>query len=348
METVDNFYVTLPSNSSMEEFPNNSLTNFTSRLAFPIQLSNANWEVGLWEILHPNSWKKDGDVLNLNMADDVNNFALTMTFWKKLEPDANTGDYLYEPHVAHPTYLQYGQVALAFRLDFVDMARMDDGTNWVGRVYAIKIPKIWPTDNNPATLERVLVYLQRTFNRIQSSIFGAFNGEILSIKQEQTAKQRGRVTVKRVKRRDQFKLGPGDAYVDLHIERESRLARLLGFSGKGLMTFTHVTNVAEDLSSRAELDHLVVARKINSLYIYSDVVQAQLIGNEHAKILRVVPVHSDRAQDVTIAQRFSNIQYCKTAKSRFDTIEIDIRDDTGRPVPFDQGRVTAILHFRKT
>ena len=91
----ENFYVTLPSNSSMEEFPNNSLTNYTSRLAFPLQLSNDNWEVGLWELLHPNSWKNDGDVLDLNMADDLNNFALTLTIWQKIpnDFDAVTRDF---------------------------------------------------------------------------------------------------------------------------------------------------------------------------------------------------------------------------------------------------------------
>jgi hypothetical protein len=85
------------------------------------------------------------------------------------------------------------------------------------------------------------------------------------------------------------------------MERESKLARLLGFPGKGLMTFDKPINIATEEPATVELDHLVVKRIIHSLYIYCDVVQAQLIGDTHAKILRVVPVHSDRAEDVEVA-----------------------------------------------
>jgi hypothetical protein len=350
----ENFYVTLPSNSSMEEFPDNSLTNYTSRLAFPLQLSNDNWEVGLWELLHPNSWKNDGDVLDLNMADDLNNFALTLTIWKTIPTDfdAVTRDYSLMPHPEHKVYIVYGTYLLAYRLDYISLVHEEESrTNWVGQVYALNIPKIHPTDREPATLEKILLYLQRLFDRIQLEVFGSLEEgkKVLTIGQDKTSKERDRVTVRRMKKRDQFKVGTseGNTYLDLHIEGESRLARLLGFSDKkGLKTY-HGTEVAANLPSRDELAHLVVKRKIYSLYIYSDAIQAQLIGDTHAKILRVVPVHSDRAQDVTIAQRFNNIQYCKTSKTRFDTIEIDIRDDTGRPVPFVDGRVTAILHFRK-
>jgi hypothetical protein len=30
----------------------------------------------------------------------------------------------------------------------------------------------------------------------------------------------------------------------------------------------------------------------------------------------------------------------------FGTVEVDIRDDTGRSVPFERGKVTVMLHFR--
>ena len=31
----------------------------------------------------------------------------------------------------------------------------------------------------------------------------------------------------------------------------------------------------------------------------------------------------------------------------FGSVETEIRDDTGRPVPFERGKVTATLHFRR-
>ena len=52
---MTHFYLTLPSNSSHEYFPNNTKTEFTTKLASTIELTNE-WEVGLAEIMFPRSW----------------------------------------------------------------------------------------------------------------------------------------------------------------------------------------------------------------------------------------------------------------------------------------------------
>ncbi len=59
---MTHFYLTLPSNSSQQFFPDNTLTEFTTKLPSTIQLKNE-WEVGLAEIMFPRSWytiPKDG------------------------------------------------------------------------------------------------------------------------------------------------------------------------------------------------------------------------------------------------------------------------------------------------
>ncbi|KAJ8034802.1 hypothetical protein HOLleu_21801 [Holothuria leucospilota] len=52
---TDNFYVTLPSNSSFQYFPENTLASFKTQLAEPIVL-NGSWEVSLCEIQYPFNW----------------------------------------------------------------------------------------------------------------------------------------------------------------------------------------------------------------------------------------------------------------------------------------------------
>ena len=52
---MTHFYLTLPSNSSQQFFPNNTLTEFTTKLPSTIELTNE-WEVGLAEIMFPRSW----------------------------------------------------------------------------------------------------------------------------------------------------------------------------------------------------------------------------------------------------------------------------------------------------
>jgi hypothetical protein len=50
------FYVTLPSNSSKEDFPNKTVSKFTTKLKNPIRLEGA-YEVSLVEIMYPKNWK---------------------------------------------------------------------------------------------------------------------------------------------------------------------------------------------------------------------------------------------------------------------------------------------------
>jgi hypothetical protein len=52
---MTHFYLTLPSNSSHQFYPDNTLTEFTTKLASTVELTNE-WEVGLAEIMFPRSW----------------------------------------------------------------------------------------------------------------------------------------------------------------------------------------------------------------------------------------------------------------------------------------------------
>ena len=49
-------YITLPSNSSLRYFPQNTLTSFNTKLAKSIIPDDHNWEVALAEISFPKSW----------------------------------------------------------------------------------------------------------------------------------------------------------------------------------------------------------------------------------------------------------------------------------------------------
>ena len=49
------FYVTLPSNSSMEYFPDDKTSNFVTKLSSTLQLDEE-WKVGLAKISYPNTW----------------------------------------------------------------------------------------------------------------------------------------------------------------------------------------------------------------------------------------------------------------------------------------------------
>ncbi|GFR29383.1 uncharacterized protein TNCT_22001 [Trichonephila clavata] len=78
MDEVNDFYITLPSNSSTQFFPKNTQASFRTKLARPIILTGA-WEVGLSEIFVPRTW--------LNIGNHNNKYSITYEETKIIEKD---------------------------------------------------------------------------------------------------------------------------------------------------------------------------------------------------------------------------------------------------------------------
>jgi hypothetical protein len=60
-----------------------------------------------------------------------------------------------------------------------------------------------------------------------------------------------------------------------------------------------------------------------------------MVGNVQVPLLRIVSVEGRNGEMIT--RVFDPIQYCSLLQRRFQTVEIDIRDDTGSIVPFEKG-----------
>lgn len=88
-----------------------------------------------------------------------------------------------------------------------------------------------------------------------------------------------------------------------------------------------------------------ITRGFNAMYVYCPLVESRIVGDVHAPLLRIIPVTGKDTHNVT--KEFEPIQYVPLVQRKFQTIEIDIRDDTGKPVPFNRGRVVVTLHCRK-
>jgi hypothetical protein len=88
-----------------------------------------------------------------------------------------------------------------------------------------------------------------------------------------------------------------------------------------------------------------VKKGLNSLYVYCPLVELRMVGNSQVPLLSIVPVEGRDGEMIT--RVFDLIQYCPLLQRRFQTVVIDIRDDTGSIVPFERGRVVVTLHCRK-
>lgn len=131
------------------------------------------------------------------------------------------------------------------------------------------------------------------------------------------------------------------------IKASGRLAALLGLRGvmiRVIETTTDdegndVTYVHFRMSDVADLQPL------RQLYVYTDIIDHQMVGDTTAPLLRNVPVQGKFSSMVNID--FTKLEYKSVSTSLVNTIEIDIRDDTGKRIPFNTGRVIVKLHFRR-
>ena len=82
-----------------------------------------------------------------------------------------------------------------------------------------------------------------------------------------------------------------------------------------------------------------------SLYVYCNLVAPRLVGDSQVPLLRIVPIKGKDGN--TITKTYENVHYLPLSRKNFETVEIDIRDDTGRKVPFERGKVVVTLHLRQ-
>ena len=133
-----------------------------------------------------------------------------------------------------------------------------------------------------------------------------------------------------------------------HVKSETKvtlygdLPDILGFGSGG--SNTSLASAARLMFVRA---HSIVdlRRGFESLYVYSSIVEPRIVGDKIAPLLRIVPISGRHGEMVTA--RFDHVQYIPLMSREFGIVETEIRDDTGRPVPFERRKVTVTLHFRR-
>ena len=115
---------------------------------------------------------------------------------------------------------------------------------------------------------------------------------------------------------------------------ENSLGILLGYGGDITLTKTTTAPFVSDIN----IGH-------QSLFVYLNIVETQIVGDAQAPLLRIVPAQGKDGEIVTI--NYNNPQYVPLATKDFEIVEVFITDDTGKKIPFERGRVVLTLHFRR-
>ena len=110
---------------------------------------------------------------------------------------------------------------------------------------------------------------------------------------------------------------------------------LLGFSLEEIISNTSTAERQVDLEYG-----------FHDLFIYCDLIQSQYVGDALVPLLRIVPVEGKVGERVS--KSFLRPQYLPVSRKQFETVEVNIKTDTGESVPFEFGRVLLTLHFRQS
>ena len=123
---------------------------------------------------------------------------------------------------------------------------------------------------------------------------------------------------------------------DLKIQVSKNLANILGlddvYYGFGKSTGSRMCDISEGFSS---------------LYVYSNIVEPQIVGDVQAQLLRIVAV-KEKSRIFNHVESFQHVQYLPVSDNGTETIKMFIRKDDGRPVLFQTGKVIVTLHFKKS
>jgi len=83
------------------------------------------------------------------------------------------------------------------------------------------------------------------------------------------------------------------------------------------------------------------------LFVYLDKITDQLVGQCNAPLLATVPTNINQRYGSVTAYTFDQSLYLDLATKNFDTIEIHIRDHTGKFVSFNHGTSMLLCHFKQ-
>lgn len=285
------FYITLPSNSSMELFPNNTMTDFTVILKEPLRL-DIQYEVALVELTYKHSWSLQVGRMIVRL----------------------TNEYSYDVF-----YLVY-----------------HDGENIKSFV-------------NRLNGEVSEYYIKKEYNR-RYDLFKANSSESIALpKSEYNNRDKESNVISEIINSEYFRLLPrfssdehrfimyipgekDEIWFDGDITKILNLERRWYFSSPDDKFLK--SGVIDDPSPNI----------IQSLFIYCDIIDYQFVGDSFVPLLRTVVV--DNSYLKTAWVHYDNPHYLNVNKSEISSIKVQIRDDNGNKIRFENGKIIAKLHFR--
>lgn len=286
----------------MDYFPDNTLTNFTTKLHNEISLKDE-WEMGLAEIIFPKR------LLNV----DENQHVTLIRYLSSQQPSTPSSTECLNFMVKYPVKAKYyaNVEELAYELNNA-MRGIKDPANVV------------VADDVGEKIFDTLRYM------LQNGLFtGGKNDSQLASTELPT------FSYSQYEKKVRVELPP---FTEIILSADLR--QIMGFNLKErICNLTDVKKVCES----AEEIRLDPNRQ--TFFIYCDVLENVPVGDTVAPLLRTIDVEGERG--TMIHRNFEQPRYLPIQKKNFDSVQIDIRDGLGRPIPFEGDTLIVTLHLRR-
>lgn len=306
---AEHFFLSLPSNSSMTLYPENTVSQYTTHLPREISLTGE-WEVGLSEIILPNQFldfEEEESIFycyNLfkSLPDGEENLWLSrfkkelqkQDKWTDLQGPETLDNVIMKGSIAHGLYKNEEEV-----LQQLEEAinRALDGCSYMAHSF-----------DHEGSYTNIMVRPEG-FKHVQLLLKNGFL---------------------------QLKLVCD--CLDLHyIDFSEKLKKVLGLENVVFLTREGSTSPRPCVLRRAKPDLVLV---------YSDISEPVVVGDTVAPLLRIVTLE-DSQHGMNMVKTFPTPQYHPLMSNTFRTIEVLLRDDLGNKLAFGGGVSSVTLHLKK-
>ena len=230
------------------------------------------------------------------------------------------------------------------------LSQIDKGENWI-KVFkpftdnpnteAVTGPSY---DVNTTPIDSVSIYTAEDTYTIRPGYYATIKDLIFELHETLAPLQalpndKGRSGLFEVTSENYLMIHPFSACTDCTYQLAPRLALQLGLSHAG----PYKSNKPVLGSRPIDLSLGVPSQ----LYIYLDILKEQIVGHSRVPLLRTIPTATEARFGSMSSFRCEHPVYFDLNTKSFDSIEVNIRTDTGQFLPFHHGTLTLLVHFKQ-
>ena len=324
---MDNFYITLISNNTSNT--KNQPASFRTYLPYNLQLEGQ-WECCLSELSFMKSWNNLED-----LPDERDPFNKQTSFRFRLDLDGEKSHMgntyqSFEMSTGHYTLIEdllgnfngnFSKWASEFREKLEEKRNSYDDQMRLTSNSTINV--------DPDTENKSVGVLQRMKKDVEKYLRVPFDSAI-------------KMGYDNIKKRITLQVNPS---IVPALKFSSHLNYMLGFKDPEEDGRHYWNSLGFDNGLKIAEYPINFNSGANSLYVYTDIIQPNIVSNKMARLLRIV--NGSGEYGTYISKAYNKPYYMPVASNSLNSIEIEIKDEMGRNIKFSFGITIALLHFQR-